>query len=342
MSDTVFVGLDAMHTIPVPDSLGQAYAPEMQQALDRAFALRREHFPDEIAFHAPGLRRYKTAEYTGQDHRRFVSISLTGAECALACEHCNMSILKSMAALPRSGGSLFEMCSELARQGTGGVLISGGSNKKGRVPLLKHIPDLVRVRHELGMTIRVHPGIPDEETVASLAGVGIDGAMMDIIGDNDTIRDVYHLANTTTEDYERALALLDRYGVPSIPHIILGLHYGQMRGEHNALEMIARHRHRAVVLVILMPLSDAPMAHVTPPPVGDIMSFFANARLALPESPVMLGCARPVGQSKLQTDRAAVDAGFNGIAYPAEGIIAYARQRGLQPKLINACCGVQW
>jgi lipoyl synthase len=56
----------------------------------------------------------------------------------------------------------------------------------------------------------------------------------------------------------------------------------------------------------------------------------------------MLGCARPVGQSKLQTDRAAVDAGFNGIAYPAEGIITYARQRGLQPKLINACCGVQW
>ena len=342
MSDAVFVTLDALHAIPVPGGLEQAYAPEIQQALDRAFALRREHFPDEIAFHAPGLRRYKTAEYTSQDHRRFVSISLTGAECALACDHCNMSILKSMAALPRSGGSLFEMCSALARQGAGGVLISGGSNKKGRVPLLKHVPDLIRARRELGLTIRVHPGIPDEETVAALAEVDIDGAMMDIIGDNDTIRDVYHLADTTTEDYERALALLDRYGVPSIPHIILGLHYGQMRGEHNALEIIARHHHRAVVLVILMPLSDAPMAHVTPPPVEDILRFFAQARVTLPESPVMLGCARPAGQSKLQTDRAAVDAGFNGIAYPAEGIIAYARRRGLQPKLINACCGVQW
>jgi len=188
------------------------------------------------------------------------------------------------------------------------VLISGGSNKKGRVPLLKHIPDLIRVRRELGMTIRVHPGIPDEETVAGLAEVGIDGAMMDIIGDNDTIRDVYHLAETTTEDYERALALLDRYDVPSIPHIILGLHYGQMRGEHKALEIIARHHHRAVVLVILMPLSDTLMVHVTPPPVEEIMSFFAHSRMTLPESPVMLGCARPAGHSKLQTDRAAVDA----------------------------------
>jgi lipoyl synthase len=342
MSEAVFVRLDSMHTISVPGSLEQAYAPDMQKALDRAFALRREHFPDEITFHAPGLRRYKTAEYTDHDHKRFVSISLTGAECALACDHCNMSILKSMAPLPGFGGSLFDMCSELARQGAGGVLISGGSNKKGRVPLLKHIPDLVRVQRELGMTIRVHPGIPDEETVAGLAEVGIDGAMMDIIGENDTIRDVYHLVETTTEDYERALALLDRYDVPSLPHIILGLHYGQMRGEHKALEMIARHRHKAVVLVILMPLSDAPMARVTPPPVEEIMSFFAHARMTLPESRVMLGCARPAGRSKLQTDRAAVDAGFNGIAYPAEGIITYARQRGLQPKLINACCGVQW
>jgi uncharacterized radical SAM superfamily protein len=356
MSETTFVRLDAMHSrattrvptqhhstlAPTSDSLGQAYTPDMQQAMDRAFAARREHFPDEITFHAPGLRRYRTAEYTDQDHRRFVSISLTGAECALACDHCNMNILKSMAPLPRSGASLFDMCSELARQGAGGVLISGGSNKKGRVPLLKHIHDLIRVQRELGLTIRVHPGIPDEETVAALAEVGIDGAMMDIIGENDTIRDVYHLPNTTTEDYEQALALLDRYDVPSIPHIILGLHYGQMRGEHKALEIIARHRHRAVVLVILMPLSGTLMVHVTPPPVEEITSFFAHARLTLPESPLMLGCARPIGQSKLQTDRAAVDAGFNGIAYPTEGIISYARQRGLQSKLINACCGVQW
>ena len=249
MSETVFVTLDSIHTISVPRGLEQAYAPDMQQAMDRSFALR-------------------------QDHRRFVSISLTGVECALACDHCNMSILKSMAPLPRFGDSLFEMCSELARQGAGGVLISGGSNKKGRVPLLEHIPDLIRVRRELGMTIRVHPGIPDEETVAGLAEVGVDGAMMDIIGENHTIRDVYHLADTTTEHYERALALLDRYDVPSIPHIILGLHYGQMRGEQKALEIIARHHHRAVVLVILMPLFGTPMVHVTPPPVEEIMRFF--------------------------------------------------------------------
>lgn len=348
MSESNFVVLDSMHArsakyqAPTLGSMEQAYAPDMQQAMNEAFTLRRQHFPDGITFHAPGLRRYKTSEFTGQDHRSFVSISLTGEECALACDHCNMNVLKGMAALPASGGTLFELCRQLARQGASGVLISGGSNKKGRVPLLKHIPDLIRARRELGLTIRVHPGIPDEETIAGLAEVGIDGAMMDIIGDNGTIRDVYHLEGITTDHYERALALLDQYSVPSIPHIILGLHYGKMRGEQHALEMIARHRHKIIVLVILMPLSGTLMVRVTPPPLEDIMRFFVLTRVTLPQSPVMLGCARPVGHSKLPTDRAAVDAGFNGIAFPAEGIITYARQRGLQPHLINACCGVQW
>jgi hypothetical protein len=56
----------------------------------------------------------------------------------------------------------------------------------------------------------------------------------------------------------------------------------------------------------------------------------------------MLGCARPLGEAKAEIDRAAIDAGLNGIAYPAEGIVSYARTRGLEPAFLNACCGVSW
>jgi len=37
-----------------------------------------------------------------------------------------------------------------------------------------------------------------------------------------------------------------------------------------------------------------------------------------------------------------VSAKFNGIAYPAEGIVELAKLRGLKPRFINACCGVNW
>jgi uncharacterized radical SAM superfamily protein len=45
---------------------------------------------------------------------------------------------------------------------------------------------------------------------------------------------------------------------------------------------------------------------------------------------------------KRDIDRLAIDAGLNGIAFPAEGIVEYARQRDLEPNFINACCGVVW
>jgi hypothetical protein len=295
----------------------------------------------EITFHAPGLKRFKTSEYTAQEVTRFASISVTGTECALACEHCKTHVLEGMTALPRFDGSLFELCCLLAGRGARGVLVSGGCDKRGRVPLLRHLPDLGRARRELDFTIRVHPGLPDEETVAGLAEVGIDGAMVDIIGDDATIREVYHL-DATIGEYEAVLECLERYDVPAIPHIILGLHYGEMRGEWTALDMIARHARKFLVLVILMPLTGTPMAGVSPPPVAAISEFFTLARRTLPATPVMLGCARPLGKIKLDIDRAAVDAGLNGIAFPAEGIVSYAQSRGLTPKFVDACCGVQW
>ena len=224
-------------------------------------ALRRQHFPDRVMFHAPGLKRYQTSEYTCHDATEFVSVSLTGTACALSCEHCKTAVLRGMRDLRRSSGSLFDTCAELAANGARGILISGGSDKQGRVPLLQHADDLIRVRRELGLLIRVHPGLPDEETCAALAEIGIDGAMVDIIGHDDTIRDVYHLDATTTDDYAALLERLQRHQVPMVPHIILGLHYGQFLGERYALEMIRRYPPKLLVLVILMPLSGTPMAN---------------------------------------------------------------------------------
>jgi len=316
-------------------------AKSFQVITSECLAIRRQHFTDEITFHTPGLRRYKTDEYAGQSVTEFVSISVTGTACTLSCEHCKTNVLHGMSDLRRYDGSLFELCASLAKRGARGVLISGGSDKQGHVPLRSHIPDLIRVRKELGLAIRVHPGLPDEEACAALGEVDIDGAMVDIIGHRDTIRDVYHL-DSDPEDYENALAWLEQYKVPTVPHIILGLHFGKMLGEERGLEMIARHPPKAMVMVVLMPLTGTPMFGVKPPSLEEIGLFFERARKVLPSTPVMLGCARPMGDLKVEIDRLAVNTGLNGLAYPANGIVEYARQAGLRPRFVNACCGVSW
>jgi hypothetical protein len=290
-----------------------------------------------IRFHAPGLRRFRTAEYGGQEPTRFVAISVTDRECALACDHCQARVLEGMT--PLRSGSLFELCAALAARGARGVLVSGGCDRRGRVPLLRHAGDLARVRRELGLIVRVHPGLADEPTAAALGRVDVDGAMLDIIGAEETIRDVYHLEVPVAE-YGDAMERLERHGVPLVPHIVLGLHYGRMLGEGRALEMIAARRVKLLVLVVLQPLYGTPMGGLTPPSVEEIGRFFAAARRALPDTPISLGCARPLGPIKREIDRLAIDAGFSGIAYPAEGTVAYAESRGLTPQFHDACCGV--
>jgi uncharacterized radical SAM superfamily protein len=257
----------------------------------------------------------------------------------LACDHCNSKVLEGMTSL--AAGSLYELCVGLRRRGAHGVLVSGGCDRTGRVPLLRHLPDLVRARRDLGLTVRVHPGLPDEATAAGLGEVGVDGAMLDVIGADETIREVYHL-DVPVAEYGRAMERLERHGVPLVPHIVVGLHYGRMLGEWRALEMIVARKIKLLVLVILTPLYGTAMATTPPPPVEEIGKFFADARRALPDTPIVLGCARPIGPMKARIDRMAVDAGFSGIAYPAEGIVAYAEARGLKAEFHDACCGIDW
>jgi len=297
--------------------------------------------PRELVFYAPGLRTFKTSEYAAHDAGEFVSISVTGDACALGCDHCDTAVLRGMTALPRARGSLFELCAEAHARGARGVLVSGGCDRTGRVPLLAHADDLRRARSELGLTIRVHPGLPDEATCKALAAIGIDGAMVDIIGHADTIRSVYHL-DASVADYESALERLGRHGVPAVPHIVLGLHYGTMLGEWTALDIVARHPRKLLVLVVLMPLSGTGMALVQPPAPDALGAFFRLAREKLPDTRIVLGCARPMGRTKLAIDRHAIDAGLDGVAYPAEGTVTYAREQGHSARFINACCGVGW
>jgi len=293
----------------------------------------------EIHFYAPGLRRYRTSEWTGQEPGRFVSVSVTGAECALQCDHCQSKVLEGMQSL--GGARLHDVALEARRRGARGILVSGGSDRRGRVPLLRHVPDLKRIRQELGLLIRVHPGLPDEETAAALGQVGVDGVMLDIIGAQETIREIYHL-DVAAEEYAAVLDRLEAHRVPLVPHIILGLHRGRMLGEWTALSMVARHRPRLLVLVVLMPLTGTAMQAVTPPSVDEIGAFFETARAAMPDTPIALGCARPLGPAKAAIDRRAVEAGLDGIAYPAEGIVAYAESRGLTARFHDACCGIDW
>lgn len=299
-----------------------------------AWEVRRAHHPDTLSFAVPGAKRYQTEHYCNTPHR-FASISVTGQQCALMCEHCKGRLLAGM----RNGSTPQDMLAvgkRLIEQGCEGVLISGGADAEGAVPLKPHLSAIAQLK-AWGLRVIVHTGLLDRETAEGLKAAGVDQVLFDVVGDTDTIRQVLHLDHSP-DDYAETLALLRDLEIPVAPHVIAGLHYGQLRGELNALETIARVGADVIVLIVLRPLPHTPMADtpvVEPEAVGRLA---AVARILNPTTPLTLGCARPAGYVKIEMERRAVLAGVNSVAYPDPATVHLAEELGLRGSFVESCC----
>jgi uncharacterized radical SAM superfamily protein len=142
----------------------------------------------------------------------------------------------------------------------------------------------------------------------------------------------------TVEDYENSLKAFEEARVKFVPHVIVGLHNGELRGEFHALEMIARHKPSALVVIAFMPIRGTEMAAVKPPTPNDIAKVIATARLMFPETPIALGCMRPKGKNRAETDVLALKAGVDAIAFPSEEAVKYAETREYETSFSRYCC----
>ena len=215
--------------------------------------------------------------------------------------------------------------------------MGGGCLQDGSVPLKLFVSTLRRIKKELGLTVFVHTGIVDHELANKLKIAGIDAALIDIIGSEQTIHEVYNL-RTSVESYDLSLKFLKQSGMNFIPHLVVGLHYGELRGESHAIDVISSHTPSALVILSFIPIHGTKMANVNPPKPIDIARAIAVARLKLPRTPLILGCMRPKGDHRSKTDILAVKAGVDGIAFPSEEVIDYTKRSGFRFSFSSACC----
>jgi len=316
-------------------SLLHADEKALEQALAEARDIRWKAFGRRIRFYAPSFMYYRAERFCSSPEA-FPSISVTGSFCTLKCKHCGGRVLNTMlpAVTPQR---LVEVCREVKTKGGLGCLISGGCLPDGSVPLERFIDAIAEVKKTLGLTVVVHTGVIDAELAGRLADAGVDAALIDIIGSDETIREVYQL-NVSVADYDRSLRVLHESGIPLVPHVLVGLHYGRLKGEFEALEMIAKYSPSAVIVIALMPIHGTVMETTTPPKPADIARVLVAARLMLPKTPLVLGCMRPKGKHKTETDMLAVKAGVNAIAFPAEQALKLVESMHLETSFSSLCC----
>jgi uncharacterized radical SAM superfamily protein len=293
-----------------------------------------------IRFSTPTFRDYTSTELKGCSKNSFPSFSITGGACGLNCDHCQAKILEPM--IPATSPEMLDMKVRhlVHTQNLQGFLLSGGSSRRNEIRYERYYPVVERLKRDFPqMRIAIHTALTDAKGARAMEAAGVDTAMMDVIGAAETIRDVYHL-DRPVEDFEATLQALCATSMEITPHIVIGLHYGRLLGETNALDMVGRHPVNALVLVVIMPFYAAPGMFATPD-TSDVGRIFLEARRRLPDRQVLLGCARPPGMHKRVTDAYAVMAGLDGIAFPADGTVAVAAAVGRPFTQAHACCAIK-
>ena len=304
----------------------------VDRLLARARALSWERFGKRVVFYLPGM--FIMDGVRG----RYPAISITGPACGLGCDHCSGEILKSMPAA-QTPGELVDVCLRLRDAGVEGFLITGGSDARGRLPWGRFLGALAEVKRRTALHLSVHAGMVDGPTAAALKQAGVDQANLDIVGAEETWREVIHLPDGAAL-LDSALDALHTAGLEVVPHVVMGIHGGQIVGERRALEIVRRHPPKLLVWVVLMPLPATPMAGAAPPPLEEAARLLGESRLLFPDSELALGCARPRGEYSRALERIAIDAGVNRVALYSEESVAYARSLGVEVRFLETCCSL--
>ncbi len=271
-------------------------------------------------------------------HPKFPTLSITGNECALSCKHCNRQYLKSMIPCP-TPKAFHEKCVWLAKNGARGVLISGGYNAEGWVPLEGFLDSIERTKLETGLFLNVHTGLVPPWLARELGRVGIDMASVDLIGSDETIELVLGVQKTT-KDYGRTLKALEEVIPSVVPHICIGLHEGKLLGERKALEIAAGVGITAFVFLVIIPTPGTPFQDISPPEPAAVGELIAGARLMFPKIPLALGCMRPRASNRTEIEIQAIRSGTDRIELPSPDAVRAAGELGLEVRRLNACCAV--
>lgn len=272
---------------------------------------------------------------------RFPSISMSGNSCSLNCKHCNHTYLNDMQNLTKPT-DLLESCRRFSNEGAVGFLLSGGCDKYGKMLNLKNIlPVVKKIKEETDLIVKLHTGLVDKKLAEDIVSAGVDIASVEVVGSNDTILEIFDF-DTTIDSYKKTLQNLEQADIPYIvPHVCIGLHYGMLKGEFEALKMIKDFCNpELLVFIIFRPTKGTILENCKIPIEKDISIVIRKAKELFPGKDISIGCIRPRTKKREEIELAALKAGVNRMEIPSRRTLNYAKDLGYIIKKINACCAL--
>jgi len=238
-----------------------------------------------------------------------------------------------------SGGELFEKCHQFYKKGGKGALVSGGCDARGSIDFAPFMKALKSIAEFDGFRLNVHTGFLDRDGARELAMIPVDSLSMDVVGSEETLKRVYGLERSL-DSYDEVFTAFKEHKAVVSPHICIGLDFGKIKGEHRAIDLVARHGDivNKLIFIILIPTPGTEMEDVMPPSPGEILDIVSYARTKI-DNEIILGCMRPRDpELELALARAGVDGVVNPMASTKKAMMKLAGDGVLELVEEDGCC----
>ncbi|MCX6651678.1 MAG: radical SAM protein [Methanomassiliicoccales archaeon] len=244
----------------------------------------------------------------------FPSVSVTGTRCELMCQHCRGRYLEGMepVATPEE---LMAFAKELEAKGAPGFLLSGGCDRRGKVPLAPFVPTVREIKRSTSLQVNLHPGLVSGTEAEELASSGADRLSFDLTLDPDTLNHRMHLDRSPQDIIDSFKNLCRAAPGRVAPHVLLGA--GKEERELEAVRLAGKEEVPCIILLSLLGQK-----------VDDWEGRLLRAVAAGVGTgrPVLLGCLRPRGRPDVEIE--ALRAGAAGLACPAKATAEWALKNG--------------
>lgn len=260
--------------------------------------------------------------------RDFVQVSLTGDSCALKCPHCRGRFLRHMEPA-MSPAALYALAERSAARGVRGMLLSGGCDAEGQVPVFDYLDIIENIKKNISISINLHTGFIDLARIPELAGKGIDAISFDVIGSPDVVKRIHGL-DLGPGYFGKALDAFKEAGLNAVPHITAGLDRGLDSGEMEALGILAPRNPRFLVVNALMSSEGSERS------LARMLEVLRMASEMLPSTALGIGCMRPRGD--WLDARKVAELGIAAIAMPSGRLVRELRAMGVPLEEKGGCC----
>ncbi|MBM3705403.1 MAG: hypothetical protein FJW66_02650 [Actinobacteria bacterium] len=315
-----------------------------------------------LTFAVPGSKIYIN-DYYRNNPASFLNISITGSRCSLMCRHCRAELLKDMVDA-RGCRSLINLVKKYQDNGSiskgktyepgiggqnpveieknvlQGILLSGGFNSGGKLPISEEILDGIReIKAEYPLiSIYIHTGFLTETEALTLKNSGVDAVLTNLISSRKAIQQTYNLKGKTYGDYLSTIKTLKRTGLKTSPHIISGFEDSRLSDELKMVEDAVSLEVDSIVFVILKKASRQFEFSVPEVPHSRIIELVKHARKLSEKVLLSFGCAKPPGKDTHILEIGLIKAGIDSIAFPAEKTVEFVMENKIAHAFVENCC----